>query len=72
MTTSNQYPPECTGAASCGTNGRYAKGCRGDACGLARVEYQRRRRGTIRAQPSKYQPQTPPEYINRWKELLGR
>lgn len=49
----------------------YAKGCRCEVCGLARMERQRRRRGTERPRPSKYDTPTPPEVIDRWRDLLG-
>ena len=61
---------ECTGGPSCGTNPRYAHGCRGEACGLARLIYQRNKRRTKNPRASKYDTQTPPEVIDRWKAML--
>lgn len=62
----------CDGRPSCGTNSGYTHGCRDNACGVARLIWQRNKRGTKHPRPSKYDTPTPPEVINRWKELLGR
>lgn len=67
---SQVYPPECSGAASCGTNWRYAHGCRGEACGLARLIWQRGKRRTKRPRSSKYDTPVPPEIIGQWRERL--
>jgi hypothetical protein len=50
----------CPDDAGCGTNSRYAHGCRGDACGVARLIYQRNKRKTKNPGPSKYHVEPPP------------
>lgn len=52
-------------------NAGYAHGCRCDICGAARLAYQRRKRGTRRPEPSKYDTPTPSAIIAQFKERFG-
>lgn len=64
----------CPEDDTCGSNSRYARGCRKDACGAARLIWQRNKRGTKDPRPSKYDelPAATPDHVNTFKAKFGR
>lgn len=55
-----------------GNNASYAHGCRCNDCGRARMERQRKKRGTKKPRASKYtEPEVPADSLAIWKERFG-